>query len=344
MKAVVYSRIRERPQLAEIPDPPCPRDGVVVAVRATGLCRSDWHAWQGHEVVPLPHVPGHEFAGVIDEVGEDVSGWAVGDRVTAPFVFACGQCAQCAVGDHQVCDQQEQPGFTRWGSFAERVVVTRAETNLVRLPDGLNFTAAASLGCRFATAYRAVVDQGRLAAGETMLVSGCGGLGLAAVQIGIAIGAQVVGVDPFPAARAAAEQLGARSAATAVEARAIVGGVHLALDAYGAAESAVAAYGSLRKRGRYVQVGLLAGRAAYPQLDLARAIAEELEIRGSHGMAAHAYPALLARVVAGHLDPGAGIGHRVRLDDLPDALAVMSAGPTRAGFTVAELDADPPIV
>jgi len=164
MRAVVYQRIRERPQIAELPEPPCPNDGVVVAVRATGLCRSDWHAWMGHEPVPLPHVPGHEFAGVIDQVGIDVDGWSVGDRVTTPFVYACGTCAQCRAGDHQICDRQEQPGFTRWGSFAERVVVTHAQTNLVRLPDALGFAEAASLGCRFATAYRAVVVQGRLAA------------------------------------------------------------------------------------------------------------------------------------------------------------------------------------
>jgi alcohol dehydrogenase len=68
MRAVVYRRIRELPQIAELPEPPCPSDGVVVAVRATGLCRSDWHAWMGHEPVPLPHVPVHEFAGVIDQV------------------------------------------------------------------------------------------------------------------------------------------------------------------------------------------------------------------------------------------------------------------------------------
>jgi D-arabinose 1-dehydrogenase-like Zn-dependent alcohol dehydrogenase len=130
--------------------------------RATGLCRSYWHAWMGHEPVPLPHVPGHEFAGVIDQVGADIDGWSVGDRVTAPFVYACGACAQCLAGDQQICDRQEQPGFTRWGSFAERVVVTHAQTNLVRLPDALGFAEAASLGCRFATAYRAVVVQGRL--------------------------------------------------------------------------------------------------------------------------------------------------------------------------------------
>ena len=338
MRAVLVRRIAEVPTIAEVPAPICPSDGVVVAVRATGLCRSDWHAWLGHEDIALPHVPGHEFAGVVDEVGPDVVGWSVGDRVTAPFVYACGRCASCRAGDHQVCDAQEQPGFTRWGSFADRVVVTRAQTNLVRLPPGLDFAAAASLGCRFATAYRAVVTQGRLAAGETLIVHGCGGVGLSAIQIGLALGAQVVGVDPYPAARAAAERLGARSAATAEEARGRFGGAHVAVEAYGSAGSAAAAYASLGKRGRHIQVGLLVGDAAFPRLDLGRAIAEELEIRGSHGMPAHDYPAMLARIASGELDPGRLIGRRVRLEDLPAALAAMSEAPTAAGMTVAELD------
>ena len=338
MRAVLISRVGEVPTVAEVPEPVCPLDGVVVAVRATGLCRSDWHAWLGHEDIALPHVPGHEFAGVVDEVGTEVLGWSVGDRVTAPFVYACGRCGPCRAGDQQVCDEQEQPGFTRWGSFAERVAVTRAQTNLVRLPPGLDFAAAAALGCRFATAHRAVVTQARLAAGETLVVHGCGGVGLSAIQIGAALGARVVGVDPSPAARAAAEQLGARSAATAEEARAQVGGAHVAVDAYGSAESATAAYASLGTRGRHIQVGLLVGEAAFPRLDLARAITEELEIRGSHGMAAHEYPAMLARIAAGDLDPGRSIGRRVRLEDLPAALAAMSRAPTGAGMTVAELD------
>lgn len=337
MRAVLITRIGERPLVAEVAEPECPPDGVVVAVRATGVCRSDWHAWMGHEEIALPHVPGHEFAGVIDQVGGQVSGWAVGDRVTAPFVYACGTCPQCRAGDHQVCDRQEQPGFTRWGSFAERVVVTRAETNLVRLPDALGFAAAAALGCRFATAYRAVVTQGRLTAGETLVVVGCGGVGLSAIQIGLSLGARVVGIDPYAGARAAAERLGARSAATVAEAVAPYGAARVAIDAYGSAESAQAAYATLGKRGRYLQVGLLVGEAAFPRLDLARAIAEELELRGSHGMAAHAYPEMLARIAAGDLDPGRTIGRRIGLDEVPAALAAMSDPPTGAGTTVAEL-------
>ena len=326
MRAVLISRVGEVPTIAEVPEPVCPPDGVVVAVRATGLCRSDWHAWLGHEDIALPHVPGHEFAGVVDEVGTEVSGWSVGDRVTAPFVYACGRCGPCRIGDQQVCDAQEQPGFTRWGSFAERVVVTRAQTNLVRLPPGLDFAAAAALGCRFATAYRAVVTQGRLAAGETLVVHGCGGVGLSAIQIGLAVGAQVVGVDPSPGGSRGGRASWVPDPPRRPRRRGLRSAERTSRWTPTARRtSAAAAYASLGKRGRHIQVGLLVGdAAAFPRLDLARAIAEELEIRGSHGMAAHEYPAMLARIAAGELDPGRSIGRRVRLEDLPAALAAMS--------------------
>jgi alcohol dehydrogenase len=132
----------------------------------------------GHDPdIRLPHVPGHEFAGTIRTVGADVRGWNVGNCVTAPFVCACGICRECLEGNGQVCRAQEQPGFTYWGSFAEAVVVPRAAVNLVRIPDDLDSTVAAGLGCRFATAYRAVVAQRRLIAGEWLAVHGCAGVG-----------------------------------------------------------------------------------------------------------------------------------------------------------------------
>jgi alcohol dehydrogenase len=108
----------------------------------------------------LPHVPGHEFAGEVVALGAGVSGWRAGDRVTAPFVYACGRCPCCLAGDHQICERQTQPGFTQWGSFAEYVTVDNAAVNLVRLPAELSYAGAALLGCRFATAFRAVVWQG----------------------------------------------------------------------------------------------------------------------------------------------------------------------------------------
>src|SRR4051812_40099890 len=167
MRAVVYDSFEAPPQLREVNDPAPPPGGVVIAVRATGLCRSDWHGWRGHDPdIRLPHVPGHEFAGEVAAVGAGVRHWRVGDRVTAPFICACGTCAACLTGDQQVCERQEQPGFTHWGSFAELMVVHFAQVNLVRLPGDVRFAAAAALGCRFATSFRAVIDQGRVSAGD----------------------------------------------------------------------------------------------------------------------------------------------------------------------------------
>ncbi|MCU1612565.1 MAG: Alcohol dehydrogenase GroES domain protein, partial [Frankiales bacterium] len=166
----------------EVPAPEPPAGGAVIRVEASGICRSDWHAWQGHDPdVVLPHVPGHELAGTVAAVGAGVYGWAAGDPVTVPFVNACGTCPQCAEGEHQVCVRQTQPGFTHWGSLAEYVVVRAADLNLVRLPDGLDAVTAAALGCRYATAFRAVVQVARIRAGEWVAVHGCGGVGLSAV-------------------------------------------------------------------------------------------------------------------------------------------------------------------
>ena len=163
MRAVVYDAFGAVPRVEAVADPVPAAAGGVVRVEATGLCRSDWHGWTGHDpdIRRFPHVPGHELAGVVEAVGELVERWRPGDRVTVPFVCACGTCEQCAAGHHQICDRQTQPGFTHWGSFAELTAIDWADVNLVALPHGLQFDAAAALGCRFATAYRAVLQVGR---------------------------------------------------------------------------------------------------------------------------------------------------------------------------------------
>ena len=165
-----------------------PAGGVVVRVMATGMCRSDWHAWAGHDEIAFPHVPGHELAGEVVEVGAGVDRWAVGDRVTVPFVCGCGRCEWCLAGNAQVCPDQQQPGFTHWGSFAEYVALHAADTNLVAFPSRVDFATAASLGCRFATAYRALVGRARITEGEWVTVVGAGGVGLSTVMIARALG------------------------------------------------------------------------------------------------------------------------------------------------------------
>lgn len=344
MRAVLFDQFGAQPRLAQVDAPACPPAGAVIRVKATGLCRSDWHAWLGHDDdVRLPHVPGHELAGVIEQVGDEVSGWKPGDRVTVPFICACGRCEQCLAGQQQVCDRQQQPGFTQWGSFAEFVAIPDAHTNLVALPDDLDFVSAAALGCRFATAYRAVINQGRVHEGEWVCVHGCGGVGLSAIMIAAAAGARVVAVDVSAQALALAQRLGAvpvlaaeaADVASAVRA-ATDGGAHVSLDAYGSLTTCENSIRSLRKRGRHVQVGLMLGPNATARVPMDLVVANELEILGSHGMAANEYPQMLAAIAAGRIDPRPLVGRRIPLTDAPAALADMSAG-TQPGMTVIEV-------
>ena len=342
MKAVVYEAFAEPPQVRTVPDPAPERDGVVIAVRATGVCRSDWHGWMGHDPdIVLPHVPGHELAGEVAAVGRDVRNWKVGDRVTVPFVAGCGACPQCHSGNHQVCDHQFQPGFTHWGSFAEFVRIDHADGNLVRLPEAMDHVTAASLGCRFVTSFRAVIDQGRVRPGEWVAVHGCGGVGLSAVMIAAAAGANVVAIDISDDKLRLAGELGARatvnarSAANVVEAVGEVtgGGAHLSLDALGHPETCFNSIANLRKRGRHVQVGLMLADHATPKVPMAAVIANELEILGSHGMQAFRYRPMLEMIEAGRLRPERLVGKRIGLDDAVEALVGMDRFET-LGVTV----------
>jgi alcohol dehydrogenase len=329
MKAAVYEAFQGPVEVCSVKDPVPADDGVVLSVAATGVCRSDWHGWMGHDAdIRLPHVPGHELAGTVAAVGRDVRNWRAGDRVTVPFVCGCGRCPQCESGNQQVCDRQTQPGFTHWGSYAELVAIDYADLNLVRLPDGVDFATAASLGCRFATSFRAIVDQGTVQPGEWVAVHGCGGVGLSAIMIAKAHDARVVAIDINPEALGLAVELGAEHTVNASGSSDVVdtvreataGGAHVSIDALGSRETCFNSIASLRKRGRHVQVGLLAGDDYRPSIPMELVIANELEIRGSHGMQAHAYGRMLALMVAGRLEPGRLIRQSVNLEQAAAAL------------------------
>ncbi len=325
MRALVYDSFKGPLVVRDVAEPVAPRHGVVVTVEATGVCRSDWHGWQGHDadITTFPHVPGHELAGTISAVGEDVTRWTVGDRVTAPFVNACGTCPQCDEGEHQVCVRQTQPGFTRWGSFAEQVVIDQADINVVALPDGLDMVTAASLGCRYATSFRAVRQIAKVQAGEWVVVHGCGGVGLAAVQIAAALGARVIAIDISPEALALASGLGAQETLLGPDVAARVheltgGGAHVSIDALGSVATAEDSVACLRPRGRHVQIGLLL--TGLPTIPMGRVLGQELQLLGSHGMSALGYPELLELVVSGALDPARLVTRTLPLEQAGRAL------------------------
>ena len=333
MKAVLFEAYNQLPKVQNVADPTPVAHGVVVKVMATGVCRSDWHGWVGHDLdIELPHVPGHELAGIIEAVGKDVKNWQTGDHVTVPFVGGCGTCPECDSGNHQVCDNQFQPGFTHWGSFAEYVGIHYADINLVRLPEKLDFVTAASLGCRFVTSYRGLVDQGKVTNGQWVAVHGCGGVGLSAIMIAKAYGARVIAVDIDDEKLDFARSIGAEFT---VNANSVVDipeaifeiskrGVHISMDALGHPQTCANSIRSLKKRGKHIQVGLLVADQSTPNLPMDIVVSNELEIIGSHGIQASRYPEMLNMITEGKLEPQKLIGQTISLEQSIDALVHMN--------------------
>ncbi len=323
MKAAYFTHFQGPINIENLADPESIEGSVILKVKATGLCRSDWHGWMGHDSdIILPHVPGHELAGTVVEIGKGIKSFKIGDRVTVPFVGGCGKCPQCTSGNQQVCDYQFQPGFTHWGSFAEYVNIHFAETNLVHLPQEISFESAASLGCRFITSFNAVVQQGKLMPGQWLAVHGCGGVGLSAIMIAKAMGAQIIAVDIDDQKLALAKEIGAdylinSTSQDVVESIKSLshGGVDVSLDALGNKQTCFNSIANLRKRGKHIQVGLMAGKDYLPPLPMHLVEANELEIIGSHGMSAHAYPPTMEMIKSDLLQPEKLIRKIINLEE-----------------------------
>src|SRR5271166_3273244 len=196
MKALVLEEIG-KPMVVknDWPEPKCPPDGAIVRVEGSGICRSDWHLWQGDwgwiGFKPrLPAILGHEFAGVVEEVGKDVKTLKPGARVVVPLVNGCGVCDDCRKGYSNHCSRS--PGM---GGYARYGLLRFADFNVALLPESVDFVEASSMGCRYVTAFHALFDQGHVQADENVVVYGCGGVGLSAIQIATALGARVIAVD-----------------------------------------------------------------------------------------------------------------------------------------------------
>ncbi|MEA5139418.1 zinc-dependent alcohol dehydrogenase family protein [Arcicella rigui] len=332
MKALVYEKFQGGLTIQTVPDPTPNSHGVVVKVKATGLCLSDWHAWQGHDTdVELPHVGGHELAGIIVAIGKDVKNYKVDDRVTVPFVSGCGSCGECLSGNHQVCDNQSQPGFTHWGSFAEYVAIDFADINLVKIPNEISNETASILGCRFITSFRAIAHQGKVSGGQFVAIHGCGGVGLSAIMIANALGAKVIAIDINDETLALAKELGAveiinanKSADVIAEVKSLSnGGVHVSVDALGNPITCFNSVANLRKRGKHIQVGLMTGDNKHPKIPMDAVIANELEIIGSHGMQAFKYSEMLEMIKNGKLKPQKLIDRTISLENAITALPNM---------------------
>jgi len=336
MRAAVIEALREPLVVRDMPDPTCLPNGVITRVEANGICRTDWHLWTGDwtwvgVALQPPWIVGHEFCGVIEEVGAEVTRWKKGDRVLVPFSQGEGTCEWCRNGQYNICDTPLVPGVAYWGGFGRLVSIPYADVNLVPLPESVPFVDAASMGCRYMTSFHAVVDQGQVRAGEWVAVHGCGGVGLSAVQIATALGANVIAVDVSDDKLQAAKGEGAVAVVNAAKddpVGAIMtltgGGAHVSIDALGIAATCRNSVLCVRKRGRHVQIGLTSkdeqGMVALP-IDII--VLKEVQIIGSMGMQAPHFPAMLRMVERGKLKPGKLVHRTIGLEDASGVLESM---------------------
>ncbi|WP_227132709.1 alcohol dehydrogenase catalytic domain-containing protein [Halorubellus salinus] len=310
-------------------------NGIVVETDACGICRSDWHAWKGHwpSVPTDEHILGHEPAGTVTAVGDDVENFAVGDDVGIPFNVACGHCSSCWSGDSHLCSDGLSLGFTGDlpGAFASEFAIPNADFNAVHLPDGMTPVEMAGLGCRFATAFHGLAHKADVHAGDWLAVHGCGGIGLSAVNVGAALGANVVAVDLNEDALALAEQVGATATVVAGETdvpKAVQdvtnGGADVSVDALGIAETCRNSIDSLAPQGQHLQVGMTTDdEAGEISLPVDAMVGSELEFVGVKGMPPSRYPELFNMIAGDKLTPADLVTNEVTLGDVSDRLASM---------------------
>lgn len=311
-------------------DAPTPEPGpgeVLVRVLAAGVCGTDVKLWRGDlPGTPLPLVPGHENAGVVEAAGPNGSGPSSGTRVVVYHHLHCGQCARCLAGSENLCDRlRGRIGFDHDGGWAERVVVPAR--NVLPIPEGVRAAEACVVPDAVATVWRAVLRIGRLDGGEGVAVIGAGGLGLAACQIARAHGGEVLAIDVGAEKLARAAEAGAHYVAlpqqAAEAAQALPGGAPaLVVDCAGTPDALELATRLLPKGGRLVQVGY--SKASRFDLPAADVVLRELKILGCRASGVEDLAAALDAVGRGLVRPV--IGQLRPLEGAQAAIEALVAG------------------
>jgi S-(hydroxymethyl)glutathione dehydrogenase/alcohol dehydrogenase len=333
----------------EIADP-APHE-VLIDTKACGLCHSDLHFIDGSYPHPLPAIPGHEAAGVVRAVGSEVRSVAVGDHVVSCLSAFCGQCEFCVTGRLALClggatrrtpdaapriargDGSTVNQMLNLSAFAEQMLIH--ENACVKIDKAMPFDRAAVLGCAVTTGAGTIFNAAKLTPGETVVVVGCGGVGLAAINAAKIAGAGVViAADPLAEKRDLAKVLGATHAidATAPDAAKQImeisgGGVHYAIEAVGRQASADLAVASLRRGGTAIILGMmpLDCKVGLGAMDLLSGKKLQGAIMGENHFPVD-LPRLVDFYLRGLLDLDTIIAERIPLDDINKGFDKMREG------------------
>jgi S-(hydroxymethyl)glutathione dehydrogenase / alcohol dehydrogenase len=350
MKAAILNALGSPLEIEQISvSNPGPRE-VLIRTRACGVCHSDLHFIDGLYPAPLPFVPGHEAAGLVEAVGDDVAALKPGDHVVTCFSTFCGRCEFCVTGRLSLCvdastkrKPSDQSRLAKEGApvhqllnvagYAEQLLVH--ENGAVAIDPEMPFDRAALMGCAVVTGAGAVLNTANVKAGEHVAVIGCGGIGLAAINAArIAGAARIIAIDPVPAKRALAEKLGATdsfdSGADKLREQVVEltkGGVHHAIEAVGRIAAGELALSLLRRGGTATIVGMMpiSEKLSMRALDL---LAEK-KLQGCL-MGSNRFPVDIPRLVdfylAGRLDLDSLIAERIPLEGIGSALDKLRTG------------------
>lgn len=344
MKALVLEGVGKL-NLRDVPKPACDEDGIVIKTMANGICRSDWHKWRGDQKSVYPRILGHEFCGMVEQVGEKVKNFKPGDRVIVPVSGSDGTCEWCKSGHANLCESYLVPGIAYNGGFAEYVAVPLADRNALILPDNISFVEGSVLGCRFVTAYHGLMDAGRVKLGDQVAVFGCGGVGLSCVAVARQMGAFVIAVDINDDALKLAMEMGADYTINSSRSNPVdeimklthEAGVEVAVDALGAEKTCVPAIYSLAKCGRMVQLGVTSSSPAGDvPVPLTRIVQRELTIKGSLSMPIHEFKRMLEVVATGKMNLGKMLTGEVCLSDVVSVFEKMTTNSLKGTYVVTD--------
>ncbi len=331
MKAAVFHGKDVGLKIEDIPVPQISADQILVKVAACGVCHTDLHYIE-HGVPTFkkpPIVLGHEASGIVEKAGAGVTNVKEGQRVLIPAVLTCGRCSACRRGRENICSAMTMVGNHFDGAYAEYVAVPAKD--VLDLPETIPLEEASIIADAISTPYHAVKNRAQVKPGDTVVVFGCGGVGINTVQMASATGAYVIAVDINPRKLEWALEFGAAKTIDATKVERVSkeikkltgGGADIAMEVIGNPKTIVEAFESVRVGGRLCVVGytpevisIVAGKIMF----------KELEIVGSLGCRPVDYIPLIRMVEQGKIDVKKQVTHRFSLDELGKAFEVMKEG------------------